>query len=127
MREEKMSSISTYIFAFLVGGGFCVIAQILIDKTPLTPARILVLYVSAGVLLGALGWYDPLKELAGCGASLPLTGFGAAIADGVEKSVAEDGFLGIFKGEFTAAAAGCSAALVFGYLAALIFKGKPKK
>jgi len=122
-----MSSISTYIFAFLIGGGFCVIAQILIDKTALTPARILVLYVSVGVLLGALGWYQPLKDLAGCGASLPLTGFGATIADGVKKSVAEDGFLGIFKGEFTAAAAGCSAALVFGYLAALIFKGKPKK
>ncbi|MBR5538940.1 MAG: SpoVA/SpoVAEb family sporulation membrane protein [Clostridia bacterium] len=122
-----MSSIGTYIFAFLIGGGFCVIAQILIDKTPLTPARILVLYVSAGVLLGALGWYAPLKELAGCGASLPLTGFGAAIADGVRKSVSEYGFLGIFKGGFTAAAAGCSAALVFGYLAALIFKGKPKK
>ncbi|MBQ6614296.1 MAG: stage V sporulation protein AE [Clostridia bacterium] len=122
-----MSSFWTYVFAFLVGGGFCVIAQILIDKTKLTPARILVLYVSAGVLLGAIGVYGPLKEIAGCGATLPLTGFGAAIAEGVKKSVAEDGFLGIFKGEFTAAAAGCSAALVFGYLAALVFKGKPKK
>ena len=121
-----MSSISTYIFAFLVGGALCAIAQILIDKTALTPARILVLYVTAGVLFGALGWYDYLKETAGCGATVPLTGFGAGIASGVEKAVSEDGFLGIFKGEFTAAAAGCSAALVFGYLAALVFKGKPK-
>lgn len=122
-----MSSISTYIFAFLVGGAFCIIAQILIDKTSLTPARILVLYVSAGVLLGALGWYEPIKKLAGCGATVPLTGFGAGIASGIKKAVAEDGFLGIFRGGFTAAAAGCAAALVFGYLAALIFKGKPKR
>lgn len=122
-----MSSISTYIFAFLVGGMFCIIAQILIDKTSLTPARILVLYVCAGVLFGALGWYDPIKKLAGCGATVPLCGFGAGIASGVKKAVAEDGFLGIFRGGFTAAAVGCSAALVFGYLAALIFKGKPKR
>ena len=121
-----MSSISTYIFAFLVGGGFCVIAQILVDKTALTPARILVLYVSVGVLLGAVGWFAPIKEVAGCGATLPLVGFGANIADGVKKAVGEDGFIGIFKGPFTAAAAGCAAALVFGYLAALIFRGKPK-
>ncbi len=121
-----MSGISTYIFAFLVGGAFCLVAQILIDKTALTPARILVLYVCAGVLFGALGWYDPLKRLAGCGATLPLTGFGAAVASGVKKAVGEDGFLGIFRGSFTAAAAGSAAALVFGYLAALIFNGKPK-
>ena len=122
----KMCSITTYIFAFLIGGAFCVIAQILIDKTALTPARILVVYVSVGVLLGALGWYDAIKDIAGCGASLPLTGFGAAIADGVRKAVREDGFLGIFRGEFTAASVGCTAALVFGYLAALLFKGKSK-
>ncbi len=122
-----MSSISTYIFAFLVGGAFCIVAQVLIDKTSLTPARILVLYVSVGVLLGALGWYEPIKKLAGCGATVPLTGFGAGIASGIKKAVAEDGFLGIFRGGFTAAAAGCTAALVFGYLAALIFKGKPKR
>ena len=121
-----MSDLSTYLFAFLVGGGFCVLAQILIDKTALTPARILVLYVTVGVFLGAVGWYEPVKALAGCGATLPLTGFGATIADGVQKAVMEDGFLGIFKGEFTAAAAGCSAALVFGYLAALVFRGKRK-
>ena len=93
-----MSGISTYIFAFLVGGAFCLVAQILIDKTALTPARILVLYVCAGVLFGALGWYDPLKRLGGCGATLPLTGFGAAVASGVKKAVGEDGFLGIFRG-----------------------------
>ncbi len=121
-----MSSISTYIFAFLIGGAFCLIAQILIDKTALTPARILVLYVVSGVVFGALGWYDTLKDIAGCGATVPLVGFGANIADGVKKAVEAEGFIGIFKGSFTAAAVGCSAALVFGYLAALIFKGKKK-
>ena len=121
-----MSSVTTYILAFLVGGAFCLIAQILIDKTALTPARILVLYVVSGVVLGALGWYDTIKDIAGCGATVPLTGFGANIADGVKKAVASDGFIGIFKGSFTAAAVGCSAALVFGYLAALLFKGKKK-
>ena len=121
-----MSGALTYAYAFFVGGAFSVIAQVLIDKTRLTPARILVIYVSAGVLLGALGWFDPIKALAGCGATVPLVGFGASIADGVKEAVGKDGFVGIFKGEFTAAAAGCSAALVFGYLAALIFKGKPK-
>ena len=122
-----MSSFSTYLFAFLVGGVLCVAAQILIDKTALTPARILVVYVSLGVLLGALGIYKPLIDIAGCGATVPLTGFGANIASGMKKAVESDGFLGIFKGGFTAAAAGCSAALVFGYIAALMFKGNPKK
>lgn len=122
-----MSDFTTYIFAFLVGGAFCVVAQILIDKTMLTPARILVLYVSAGVLLGALGVYDKLIGTAGCGATLPLCGFGASIARGMKTAVAEYGVLGIFKGGFTAAAAGTSAALIFGYLAALLFRGKPKK
>lgn len=121
-----MSSLSTYLFAFLVGGALCVVAQILIDKTALTPARILVIYVSLGVLLGALGIYKPLIDVAGCGATVPLTGFGANIASGMKKAVENDGFLGIFKGGFTAAAAGCSAALVFGYVAALAFKGKRK-
>ncbi|MBQ4556379.1 MAG: SpoVA/SpoVAEb family sporulation membrane protein [Clostridia bacterium] len=122
-----MSPISTYILAFLIGGAFCVIAQLLIDKTALTPARILVIYVSVGVLLGALGWYSPLRDIAGCGASVPLVGFGANIASGIKKAVMQDGFLGIFKGGFTSAAVGCSAALVFGYVAALVFKGKPKR
>lgn len=121
-----MSSLSTYIFAFLIGGAFCLIAQILIDKTALTPARILVIYVVAGVILGALGWYDTLKDIAGCGATVPLAGFGANIASGIKKAVAEEGFIGIFKGGFTAAAVGTSAALIFGYLAAIVFKGKKK-
>lgn len=121
-----MSDPLTYAYAFLVGGALCVIAQILIDKTKLTPARILVLYVSAGVLVGALGWFDPLRKFAGCGATVPLLGFGANIADGIQKAIDKEGFIGIFKGGFTAAAAGCAAALVFGYLAALLFKGKPK-
>ncbi|MBQ7661658.1 MAG: SpoVA/SpoVAEb family sporulation membrane protein [Clostridia bacterium] len=116
-----------YLYAFLVGGGFCLLAQILIDKTALTPARILVLYVCTGVLLGALGWYAPLREFAGCGATLPLTGFGAAIAEGMEKAIAADGFLGLFRGGFTAAAGGSCAALIFGYLVCLCFKGKRKK
>ena len=121
-----MSDFTTYLCAFLVGGAFCVVAQILIDKTMLTPARILVLYVSVGVLLGALGVYDKLIGIAGCGATLPLCGFGASIARGMETAVAEYGVLGVFKGGF-AAAAGTSAALIFGYLAALLFRGKPKK
>ena len=122
-----MSDFTTYLCAFLVGGAFCVVAQILIDKTMLTPARILVLYVSVGVLLGALGVYDKLIGIAGCGATLPLCGFGASIARGMKTAVAEYGVLGVFKGGFTAAAAGTSAALSFGYLAALLFRGKPKK
>ena len=116
-----------YLIAFLCGGLICVIGQILIDKTMLTPARILVLYVSVGVLLGALGVYDKLIGIAGCGATLPLCGFGASIARGMKTAVAEYGVLGVFKGGFTAAAAGTSAALIFGYLAALLFRGKPKK
>ena len=96
-----MSDLSTYLFAFLVGGAFCAAAQLLIDRTMLTPARILVLYVSAGVLLGALGIYDRLIGLAGCGATLPLCGFGASIARGMKSAVAEYGALGIFKGGFT--------------------------
>lgn len=112
--------------AFWVGGAFCVVAQILIDKTKLTPARILVCYVCAGVFLGAIGVYEPLLEFAGCGASVPLTGFGNVIARGVREAVNTRGFIGIFTGSLTAAAGGITAALVFGYLAALIFKGKPK-
>lgn len=115
-----------YVWAFLCGGALCVIAQVLIDRTSLTPARILVLYVCLGVFLGAVGIYQPFKEFAGAGATLPLTGFGANIAAGMKKAVEEDGFLGIFRGGFTAAAGGTCAALVFGYLAALLFKGKPK-
>jgi len=122
-----MGSIMDYIWAFVVGGIFCVIAQILIDKTALTPARILVAYVTAGVILGALGLYKPLVDFAGAGATTPLTGFGYLISKGVKEAVDKQGLLGALTGSFTAAAGGISAALVFGYLAALLFRGKPKK
>ncbi len=115
-----------YIKAFLVGGAFCVIAQILLDKTNLTPARILVGYVVAGVFLGAIGLYEPLIEFAGAGAKTPLTGFGNLIAEGVRKAVDEKGLLGALTGGISAAAAGISAALCFSFIASLIFKGKTK-
>lgn len=108
--------------AFVVGGLFCLIGQILIDYTKLTPARILVSYVVAGVLLTAVGVYKPIVEFAGAGATVPLTGFGFSLAQGVEKAIDEFGFLGIFMGGLTATAAGIAAAIVFGYLMALIFK-----
>ena len=116
-----------YIFAFIVGGLICVIAQILLDKTKLTPARILVAYVVAGVILGGIGLYKPLVDFAGAGATVPLTGFGYNISKGIREAVDEKGLLGIFTGAFTAAAGGTAAALIFGYIAALIFKAKPKR
>ncbi len=115
-----------YLRAFLVGGALCIIAQILIDRTKLTPARILVLYVVAGVFLGAVGVYEPLVKFAGAGASTPLTGFGYLIAKGVKETVTEKGLLGALTGPLTAAAGGIAAALVFGYLVALIARGKAK-
>ncbi len=115
-----------YINAFWVGGVFCVIAQILIDKTKLTPARILVGYVCAGVILTALGIYKPIVDYAGGGATVPLTGFGYSIAKGVEEAVKRYGLVGALSGGFAACGAGIGAALIFGYIAALIFKGKPK-
>ena len=121
-----MDIIMDYIWAFVIGGAFCVVAQILIDKTSLTPARILVIYVVAGVILGAVGLYRPIVELAGAGATTPLTGFGYLISKGIKKAVDERGLLGALTGAFTASAAGISAALVFGYIAALVSRGKPK-
>ena len=115
-----------YIWAFLVGGLFCVLAQILIDKTAMTPARILVGYVVLGVFLGAIGVYGPLVEFAGAGATVPLTGFGYLISEGVKEAVNERGFIGIFTGALTAAAGGTAAALIFGFLASILFKSKPK-
>lgn len=115
-----------YIRAFLVGGAICVIAQIFIDRTKLTPARILVGYVVAGVALGALGIYPRLVDFAGAGASVPLSGFGNVIAEGMRKAVDERGFLGIFTGGLTAAAGGIAAALVFGLIAACFARSKPK-
>ena len=120
-------NIMDFVWAFVVGGALCVIAQILIDKTKLTPARILVIYVVAGVVLGAVGLYKPLVDLAGAGATTPLTGFGYLIADGVKRAIAEKGLLGALTGGLGAAAGGIAAAICFGYLAAIIFKGKPKK
>jgi stage V sporulation protein AE len=111
-----------YLKAFAVGGAFCLIGQILIDKTKLTPARILTAYVVAGVLLGAVGVYKPLVEWAGAGATVPLTGFGHLLAEGVKKAVDEKGVLGIFTGGFTAAAGGIAAAVFFGYVIALLSK-----
>ena len=116
-----------YLWAFIIGGLICVVAQILLDRTKLTPARILVSYVVAGVILGGLGLYKPLVDLAGAGATVPLTGFGYNISKGIREAVNEKGLLGIFTGALTAAAGGTTAALVFGYLAALIFKAKPKR
>ena len=115
-----------YIKAFLVGGAFCLIGQILIDKTKLTPARILVSYVVAGVFLGAVGLYKPLVDFGGAGATVPLTGFGYNLAKGVKEAVLEDGFLGIFTGGLKACAGGIAAAIVAGLLASLIFKAKDK-
>ena len=115
-----------YLKAFVVGGLLCVIGQILIDKTKLTPARILVSYVVAGVFLGAVGLYKYLIDFAGAGATVPLTGFGSNLAKGVKEAVDEHGFLGIFTGGLTATAGGIAAAVVFGWLAGLIFKPKDK-
>lgn len=121
-----MDQILMYIKAFAVGGVFCVIAQFLIDKTKLTPARILVTYVVIGVLLGAVGVYKPLVEFAGAGASTPLTGFGYLISKGVKEAVDKDGLLGALTGGLTSSAGGITAALVFGLIAALIFSSKPR-
>lgn len=115
-----------YLKAFLIGGLLCLIGQILIDKTMLTPARILVSYVVAGVILGAVGLYQPLADFAGAGATVPLTGFGNTLAKGVKEAVQEDGFLGIFTGGLKATAGGITTAILSGLLASLIFKAKDK-
>ena len=115
-----------YLKAFVVGGLICLTGQILIDKTKLTPARILVSFVVAGVFLGAIGLYKPLAEFAGTGATVPLTGFGYALAKGVKEAVQEQGFLGIFTGGLKATAGGITVAIVAGLLASLIFKAKDK-
>ena len=115
-----------YLKAFLVGGILCVIGQILIDRTKLTPARILTTYVVAGVILGGIGVYKPLADWAGAGATVPLTGFGYTLAKGVKEAVAEKGLLGVFTGGFSAAAAGLCAAVFFGLIVSLVFKPKDK-
>ena len=115
-----------YIKAFLVGGLLCLIGQILIDKTTLPPARLLVSYVVIGVLLGAVGLYQPIVEFAGAGASVPLTGFGNTLAKGVKEAVQEDGFLGIFTGGLKASAGGITAAILSGLIVSFLFKAKDK-
>ena len=122
-----MSMLFPYIKAFAVGGLLCLIGQLLIDYTGLTPARILTSYVTAGVLLGALGIYTPFAEWAGAGATVPLTGFGNLIARGVREAVGEKGMLGIFSGGFTAAAAGLGAAVTAALVVSLLFKPKDKE
>ena len=116
-----------YLNAFLCGGILCAIGQILIDRTKLTPARILTGYVVAGVLLTAIGVYEPLANWGGTGATVPLTGFGYALAKGVERAVGENGWLGVFTGGLTATAGGITAAVVFGVLMALIFRPGDKR
>ena len=116
-----------YLKAFLCGGLLCAIGQLLIDKTKLTPARILTGYVVAGVLLSALGLYEPLAQWGGAGATVPLTGFGHNLAKGVAKAVGEKGWLGVFTGGLTAAAGGVTAAVVFGVVMALVFKPGEKR
>ncbi len=116
-----------YVWSFVIGGIICVIGQLLIDFTKLTPARILVAYVVSGVALTAVGVYEPLVKFAGAGATTPLTGFGYAIAGGVKKAVDEQGALGILTGGLTATAAGITAAVIFGIIAAFFFRPKIKK
>ena len=116
-----------YLWAFLVGGLVCLLAQLLIDLTKLTPARILVIYVVLGVFLGAVGLFEPLKDFAGCGITVPLIGFGGNVARGVRESVSETGLLGALTGGLSAASGGTAAALCFGYLVAIFCSSKPKR
>ena len=115
-----------YLKAFIVGGIICAIGQVFIDKTKLTPARILVGFVVSGVILSALGFYEPLVEFAGAGATVPLSGFGHSLAKGVRAAVADKGFLGAFTGGLSATAGGITAAIVFGFIIAVFFKPKDK-
>jgi len=116
-----------YVKAFLIGGALCVVGQILIDKTKLTPARIVVIFVCSGALLTILGLYEPLVKFAGAGATVPLSGFGYVLANGAKEAVVKDGFLGVFTGGLTAAAGGIAAAIFFGYIMSILAKPKIKK
>lgn len=115
-----------YLKAFIIGGLLCIIGQILIDKTKLTPARILVSYVVIGVLLGGIGIYKPLADFAGAGATVPLTGFGYTLSEGVKRAVDESGFIGIFIGGLKSTAGGITAAIISGLIVSLIFRAKDK-
>lgn len=116
-----------YITAFAVGGLICALVQILVDRTKMMPGRIMVLLVCSGAVLGFIGLYEPFKEAAGAGASVPLLGFGNLLWQGVKEAVDENGFIGVFMGGFKASAVGISAALIFGYIASFIFEPKMKK
>ncbi len=116
-----------YVKSFLVGGVICVLAQILMDKTKLMPGRIMVILVCTGAVLGAVGLYEPFLEWAGCGASVPLTGFGYNLWKGIQDAVDQYGFIGLFRGGFTMAAVGTSAALILAYIASLVFQPKMVK
>ena len=115
-----------YVWAFLVGGAICALVQILMDKTKLMPGRIMVILVCTGVVLGAIGVYEPFAKWAGAGATVPLLGFGNTLFKGMKEAIDSEGFIGLFKGGFTACAVGVSAALLFGYIASLFFKPKMK-
>lgn len=115
-----------FFYAFIIGGGICVVGQILMDTTKLTPARILVAFVTIGTVLGAFGLYDKVIEIGGAGATIPLVGFGNSLAKGAIKAVNEDGLIGALTGGITATAGGITAAIVFGYLMAVIFNPKSK-
>lgn len=116
-----------YVKAFVVGGVICALAQVLMDKTKMLPGRVMVLLVCSGAVLGAIGLYQPFLEWAGAGASVPLLGFGNNLWNGVKEAIDQEGFIGVFKGGFTASAVGISGALVFSYIASLIFDSKMKK
>lgn len=116
----------SYLWSFLIGGLICAVGQVLIDYTKLTPARILVALVVAGVVLGGLGWYEPLLEFAGGGAAVPLTGFGNTLVQGVKKAVDEKGLIGVLSGGLTASSAGITAAIVMGLIVGSLFRSKPK-
>ena len=122
-----MDILLKYITVFVTGGALCIVAQILIDKTRLSPARILVIYVCTGVVLSALGIYKPFADFAGAGARVPLLGFGHLIAEGVRKEIDKTGLLGALTGGLSAASGGICAAILFGFIASLIFSSKPKK
>ena len=115
-----------YVWAFLVGGAICALVQILMDNTKLMPGRIMVILVCSGVVLGAIGVYEPFAKWAGAGATVPLLGFGNTLFKGMKEAIDSEGFIGLFKGGFTACAVGVSAALLFGYIASLFFKPKMK-
>ena len=125
--DTQMSSFTDYLFAFLIGGAICAIGQLLMSKTRLTPARILVAFVTLGAILTALGLYEPIVKIGGAGATVPLTGFGYSLATGAIEGAREQGLLGAITGGLKATAAGITAAVVFGYVFALIFTPKTKK